>query len=668
MISKRSIAVLTLGLLLAQGSIPTASAYSQRDSGRPVSSSLIRPVRPMPDKEIPIPELYDVPDAPDTIPYFIHTVDDGDRNFRTKGRWTTVPFAGWKSDFRFASPQRNGQKTAVAEWKFEKLLPGTYEVLATWDSFPGLATDAKFDVKSEVVSSRTFVDQTKPPHGEFLLGRTWQSLGRVEVQRKGTVHVELNNQANSYVVADGIALRRASTPHREADLTLSVSYDDRTRPGESVMYKMFLTNMGPAMAEGARVIIPVVNPNMKFDPANSSLGCVVTEDGSFLDCDFGNMDPRSETRKKVSFTVFDSTECNQGLYNEFKAMSETPDHHQNNNHMDTKVFVECEQRDEADLSLSVNYDDRTVPGGRVKYSVNLTNIGPDTSENTRVILSNFPMWLHFNAEDSDPRCNELASSRPAYEIPGEESAEFAHAILCGFGDMGPQTGTITPMVFDVDRETPCNETFRNLFESDSDTNDPRPYNNSVDSKVLVECDPLPASKITVKEISLVTTATARAGQKNIVLSRIETTAGAAEDILATALMFGEENDPTNLANVQNYTLWVDTDGDSVVDTILQRNVSVSDFSQILFGDLAGGGFVIPSNATTAFEVHGDVKQELKSENIQLTLGTAAPGFIKAEELDTGTPLQGIETDNICAQDHCQILVHTADSTLWYLKQ
>ena len=492
MFTSRSLAVLTLGLLLAQGAAPSANAYSFRAEGKRGSSAAMRTFPAKQDRAIAVPIAGERPIyLPDTgiIPSFIPTVDDGDGSFHSRGHWTVIPFAGWQSDFRFASPQRNGQKTAKAEWKFRVPQPGTYDVLATWESFPGLATDATYDIESDDMSTREVVNQSKPPVGDILFGRTWQVLGKVQVEvERGTgVRVQLTNQANSYVVADGMALRRRETTPRGADLTLSVSYDDRTRPGKNVSYTMYLNNMGPNMAEGARVIIPKIAPHIKFDPANSSPGCVVTEDGSFLDCDFGNMEARSETKKTVSFSVRDDIECGYGIYNRFESMSETPDPNTANNNRDTKIIVECIQLPMADLSLGVHYNARTTPGAKLKYSINLSNGGPDAVRNARVILSNPSMLLRFDAEASDERCKEIAVEPIPYDSY-EEIEPFSHAILCGFGNMEPQTGLIAPIVFDVDPEAPCGTTLRQLVESDSDTNDPNPHNNSVDTKAFVECD------------------------------------------------------------------------------------------------------------------------------------------------------------------------------------
>ena len=126
--------------------------------------------------------------------------------------------------------------------------------------------------------------------------------------------------------------------------------------------------------------------------------------------------------------------------------------------------------------------------------------------------------------------------------------------------------------------------------------------------------------------------------ENINLLRFEARAGEAEDILFTKAVF--EAAGGNLQNVNNYTLWVDTDGDGAVDTILEDGVA-SQSSAISFTDLAGGGFVIPAEETVIFEVHGDVASSLASTTLEIRFDSGSTSMVEAEELDDGSSLSGI---------------------------
>ena len=161
--------------------------------------------------------------------------------------------------------------------------------------------------------------------------------------------------------------------------------------------------------------------------------------------------------------------------------------------------------------------------------------------------------------------------------------------------------------------------------------------------------------------------------KNINLLRFEARAGEAEDILFTKAIF--DADSGSLLNVSNYALWVDTDGDGQVDTLLEDGVA-SQNDRIPFQDLLGGGYVIPREETVIFEVHGDVSSSLTNNDLEVKFATGTSvqaSYIEAEELDDGSNLSGITTNSTCqtdtdttAESNCDITVTTADSTLWSL--
>ncbi|MBU0766344.1 S-layer homology domain-containing protein [Patescibacteria group bacterium] len=144
--------------------------------------------------------------------------------------------------------------------------------------------------------------------------------------------------------------------------------------------------------------------------------------------------------------------------------------------------------------------------------------------------------------------------------------------------------------------------------------------------------------IAVKDIGAGDTAVENAS--NVNLLRFEARAGEAEDILFTKAIF--ESQSGSLNNGQNYALWVDTDGDGDVDTILEDGVA-NQTSQVTFGDLAGGGYVIPAETTVLFEVHSDISSTITGNDLQLRFDTGSTvTFLEAEELDDGSNLSGIK--------------------------
>jgi hypothetical protein len=170
--------------------------------------------------------------------------------------------------------------------------------------------------------------------------------------------------------------------------------------------------------------------------------------------------------------------------------------------------------------------------------------------------------------------------------------------------------------------------------------------------------------IAVKAIG--TTDTAVENAKNVKLFRFEARAGEAEDILFTKSVL--ESKSGSLLNGQNYSLWVDTDGDGVVDTILEDGVA-SQSSQIPFSDLAGGGYVIPAEETVIFEVHADIASSLTNGDLQIQFATGSSvTFLEAEELDDGSNLSGLKINGSFHNSvtSADIIVTTVDSQRWIL--
>ncbi|MBI3332027.1 S-layer homology domain-containing protein [Candidatus Peregrinibacteria bacterium] len=181
------------------------------------------------------------------------------------------------------------------------------------------------------------------------------------------------------------------------------------------------------------------------------------------------------------------------------------------------------------------------------------------------------------------------------------------------------------------------------------------------------------ASLTVAVKAIGTGDTAVQNAKNVNLLRFEARAGEAEDILFTKAVFSAKSG--SLVNANNYTLWVDSDGDGKVDTVLEDGIA-SQSSQVTFADLAGGGFVVPKEETVIFEVHSDISSSLTNNDLLLQFDTGSTiqnSYLEAEELDDGSSLSGINTDATCQQDtdataeaNCDITVTTTESQLWNL--
>ncbi len=171
------------------------------------------------------------------------------------------------------------------------------------------------------------------------------------------------------------------------------------------------------------------------------------------------------------------------------------------------------------------------------------------------------------------------------------------------------------------------------------------------------------ASLTVAVKSLGNTDTAVKNSKNVNLLRFEARAGEAKDILFTKAIFASASGSLN--NGQNYALWVDTDSDGKVDTILESGVAAQG-SKVTFNQLTGGGFVIPKEKTVVFEVHSDISASLTNDDLQIAFSTADSSYIEAEQVDRGSALSGIKTDSAACSGTCDIIVTTTPSIRYAL--
>jgi hypothetical protein len=164
-------------------------------------------------------------------------------------------------------------------------------------------------------------------------------------------------------------------------------------------------------------------------------------------------------------------------------------------------------------------------------------------------------------------------------------------------------------------------------------------------------------------------------QKNITLLRFEASASRKDlvfaevdfeypkDVLLTELVFTAGIGSLN--NGQNYALWVDTDANGSVDTLLQGNVTALN-NRVTFAELPGGAYRIPQNHSVVFEVHADVSSSLASNSLQLVFSTADEEYVKATNL-SGVSLNGINTnDKYCPREFCDIIVIPNSSVIYTL--
>ncbi len=150
--------------------------------------------------------------------------------------------------------------------------------------------------------------------------------------------------------------------------------------------------------------------------------------------------------------------------------------------------------------------------------------------------------------------------------------------------------------------------------------------------------------LTVTGKATAATDTTVSNAKNVNLFRFEGRASEAADVLLTDLIFAAASS-SSLVNGQNYAIWVDSNDDGVVDTILQKGISAQS-GQITFDKLTGGGYVIPKQKSIVFEIHADISASLLGTASVLSIRfDTGSTFIQAEQVNDGSSLAGIQTKN-----------------------
>lgn len=288
-----------------------------------------------------------------------------------------------------------------------------------------------------------------------------------------------------------------------------------------------------------------------------------------------------------------------------------------------------------------------VPGKNFSQTMTITNVGSPTT----VVLTT-PV----------PNYTRLISPPQGCSVRNQQ-------ITCMF-NAPSNNRKVMSFGFRVESVAPCNARFNTVAQVQ-----PR-YSNVIDTNLLnnnartemssVACEV--QARLNVVGMSLPSTDTATSNQKNIPLLRFQAGSSNAAVLLKSALFVVENG---SQSNIQNLALWVDTNTDGTVDTILQSNVRPV-ANGVHFNNLKGGGYAIETNAPVVMEVRGDVASSLIPGNLSLAFSQKHLA-ITAEKLSDGTPLLGTlmtdQQDQIlpyspCKAGNCNITIKRVPSTLW----
>ena len=198
--------------------------------------------------------------APAPPPEFF--ADDGGAGYSHGSGWTNVTnLVAYQMDYEYHAP---GTGSGRATWSFERLPPGPYEVFTRWVPFSNRATNAPYTILDDASALSTVrVNQQLAPAGDSDNGIVWQSLGTFNVA-SGTLRVRLSDDANGYVIADGVRIVPYGIPAQRPEIDIarsdrsianndaSPAFEEGTSLGaqllltDSVIYTYTIRNTGNA--------------------------------------------------------------------------------------------------------------------------------------------------------------------------------------------------------------------------------------------------------------------------------------------------------------------------------------------------------------------------------------------------------------------------------------
>ncbi|MDA1209341.1 MAG: hypothetical protein O2904_04915, partial [bacterium] len=166
--------------------------------------------------------------------------------------------------------------------------------------------------------------------------------------------------------------------------------------------------------------------------------------------------------------------------------------------------------------------------------------------------------------------------------------------------------------------------------------------------------------ITQKSNGLAGTATL--GEQDVTLLAFEAVGGnEAINIIQTS--FSAISGVESARNVNNYSLWADTNNDGAVDLKLQGNVQVNNAGVIAFSQLGNGGvgFTVGSSLAIRLEVHGNIGDTIRTANLQLQFALESQVSSSIQSHTQTAFLSGVQRNGSCPQSQCNTFLSTVEA-------
>ncbi|MDO8468365.1 MAG: hypothetical protein Q7S29_01245 [Candidatus Peribacter sp.] len=291
----------------------------------------------------------------------------------------------------------------------------------------------------------------------FNVPSTQACGGNAVIQNVATVSSSSQdpNTANntSQTVTTGV-----SCPTPQADLSIQKSGPSSVLRGDAVTYTITATNAGPSTATNV-VVTDVIPSGLTFNAAGSSASCILNGAGTSVLCNNFNLNAGESRTFSLVFTASSSMSCGATIRNTADVSSSSVDPVSANNHSnEVSTSVTCPQ---ADVMIVKSGPQSVNRGGNILYTVTVTNLGPQRSDNVVVVDRPESMaGLTFSASQSDTDC----------VLNGTE-------VLCNNISLQAGQSRTYNIVFTVSPTFTCGSTVANRANANVSTPDPHGDNN-----------------------------------------------------------------------------------------------------------------------------------------------------------------------------------------------
>ncbi len=518
-------------------------------------------------------------------------IDDGDAGF--SGTFQSLPYpTAFKKDMAYTK----GEKTAsTAVWKFAGKKPGTYNVYATWAALPNNGPAVTYTIATTKEEKKTrdpvsvVVDQRNTPSDGLYDGVTWKKLTTVQLDGDGIVVTV--PPTGSFTIVDGMAIQMVTeaTPQKKDDQNKPLPLPVSPSTSQSSVAANTITLSS----------ILVTGPTVTVNYTKNFSTCVHMLTPANQIAHSMNMFCANSGPVSVPLTQFNSL---FGVGRSFKLC------HGNNYGVCSSVVI--------------------AQSGIVQSSTSASSASSRISDNPCAMNPAF--------------CRSSSSS----------------IVITQSSRSSAMTSASNPCLKEKERQLPCSSSSLSVASSSTSSfifeyfcnGRPQPMPCSSSSSITSSVSSAArAGSLTMTDENVGFSDTVVSNQKNVTLTRFTLTAGADSDVFLSSLKFTGFNG-WKLANAQNYTLWFDTDGDLVTDSIQQQHISADQFNVVTFKNV----FTVPRNKTVVVEVTADIASSPIDSNLGIV---PLPDPITAETQD-GSPLSGVSFNNSCSVALCQIAIHT----------